>query len=79
MGAILRRNFFVILFFIKFSFLLSFVVLLYIVVLYTNFFIKERLKLIGDIKIILMILKITVKVFITKVLKSWENGLYFYL
>ena len=70
MGAILRRNFFVILFFIKFSFLLSFVVLLYIVVLCTNFFIKERLQLIGDIKIILMILKITVKVFITKVLKS---------
>ena len=70
MGAILRRNFFVILFFIKFSFLLSFVVLLYIVVLYNNFFIKERLQLIGDIKIILMILKITVKVFITKVLKS---------
>ena len=70
MGAILRRNFFVILFFIKFSFLLSFVVLLYIVVLYNNFFIKERLQLIGDIKIILMILKITVKVFITKVLKN---------
>ena len=70
MGTLLRRNFFVILFFIKFSFLLSFVVLLYIVVLYNNFFIKERLQLIGDIKIILMILKITVKVFITKVLKS---------
>ena len=70
MGTLLKRNFFVILFFIKFSFLLSFVVLLYIVVLCTNFFIKERLQLIGDIKIILMILKITVKVFITKVLKS---------
>ena len=70
MGTLLRRNFFVILFFIKSSFLLSFVVLLYIVVLCTNFFIKERLQLIGDIKIILMILKITVKVFITKVLKN---------
>lgn len=70
MDTLFRRNFFVILFFIKFSFLLSFVVLLYIVVLCTNFFIEERLQLIGDIKIILMILKITVKVFITKVLKN---------